>query len=404
MLHVYWLFWLNLMGRFWGNSVQKIFGELLGSYSGLMKGLVTIEDSYSVYMHTFPNDKTYVGITKQDLKARWGSHGQGYKGQAVYDAINEFGWDNIKHEVLMDGVSKEEAKRKECELIDKYKNLDLSYNISNGGGCGGLPWCEFIYKGKVYTADELASISDVDGLTGHDITTRVNHHGWSIEEAITKDKVDKNKKYLYKGNYYSSRELYDLVKPENITYAQLVMRLTQHNWDPERAVTQPNNKKKQPFGVGERIYEYNGKMYNTYELSQISDVEGLDAGDIWCRINHHGWTVERAITQPKRNKNPTYEYEGKIYNSYELADICVSPEITHIDVNMRRRKGWTTWEIVNIPKGMKKSQFYKQLKNNPHANQQPSQSNLDKSRLEGPETNSRGREPIIETRAPNSVT
>ncbi len=34
MLHVYWLFWLNLMGRFWGNSVQKIFGELLGSYSG----------------------------------------------------------------------------------------------------------------------------------------------------------------------------------------------------------------------------------------------------------------------------------------------------------------------------------------------------------------------------------
>ena len=43
----------------------------------------------------------------------------------------------------------------------------------------------------------------------------------------------------------------------------------------------------------------------------MSDVEGLNAGDITFRINHQGWSVEEAITRPKKKRNQLFEYNGK---------------------------------------------------------------------------------------------
>lgn len=94
------------------------------------------EKCYKVYIHKFPNNKNYIGITKQKLEKRW-QNGLGYLGQFVYNAIKKYGWDNIKHEVLYENLSKEEAEQKEIELISKYKsNLkEFGYNIANGGNC-----------------------------------------------------------------------------------------------------------------------------------------------------------------------------------------------------------------------------------------------------------------------------
>lgn len=52
--------------------------------------------SYTVYMHTFPNGKRYVGITCQDVSRRW-RDGKGYDEQAVHGAILKYGWNNIQH-------------------------------------------------------------------------------------------------------------------------------------------------------------------------------------------------------------------------------------------------------------------------------------------------------------------
>lgn len=46
--------------------------------------------AYTVYFHTFPNGKRYIGITKQEPKRRW-RDGKGYEGQAVYNAILKYG-------------------------------------------------------------------------------------------------------------------------------------------------------------------------------------------------------------------------------------------------------------------------------------------------------------------------
>ena len=110
--------------------------------------------NYTVYKHTFPNGKVYIGITNQTVERRW-RNGRGYNTQElVYNAILKYGWDNIKHEILFTGFSKEEAERKEIELITTYKSnkRENGYNVNNGGchqGCHSQETIEKIRKSKI---------------------------------------------------------------------------------------------------------------------------------------------------------------------------------------------------------------------------------------------------------------
>lgn len=89
---------------------------------------------YCIYIHTFPNGKRYIGQTCQDPEKRWRG-GLGYKEcPAMYSAINKYGWDNIEHEVIMTGLTREQANKTECELINKYDSINSGYNLAIGGG------------------------------------------------------------------------------------------------------------------------------------------------------------------------------------------------------------------------------------------------------------------------------
>lgn len=96
--------------------------------------------TYKVYRHTCPNGKVYIGITSQkDVNRRW-QNGAGYRNNILfYRAIKKYGWCNIHHEVLFDGLSKKEAEDKEIDLIRRVKanNPQYGYNIENGGNCTG---------------------------------------------------------------------------------------------------------------------------------------------------------------------------------------------------------------------------------------------------------------------------
>lgn len=82
----------------------------------------------------FPNQKTYIGITSQNVFRRW-QRGKGYKKARVYDAICKYGWDNIEHIILSKNLNKEQAKKEEIAAINKYKSnkKDFGYNVSEGG-------------------------------------------------------------------------------------------------------------------------------------------------------------------------------------------------------------------------------------------------------------------------------
>lgn len=96
------------------------------------------ERKYCVYKHTSPSGKVYIGITHKSPNARW-QNGKGYKKHPhFYNAIFKYGWENIQHEILCDGLSKSEAEQQEKHFIDLYQatNRDFGYNMTLGGECG----------------------------------------------------------------------------------------------------------------------------------------------------------------------------------------------------------------------------------------------------------------------------
>lgn len=105
---------------------------------------------WTLYRHTSPSGKVYIGITSRNIYRRW-SNGFGYKAcKLFYKTIVKYGWDNIKHEVLFTDLEEERAKKLEIELIRHYKSLGISYNITDGGDgtLGYSPSPETIAKMK----------------------------------------------------------------------------------------------------------------------------------------------------------------------------------------------------------------------------------------------------------------
>ena len=94
------------------------------------------ENNYKVYVHiNKTNGKRYYGITKQKVETRW-NNGKRYKGNDYFtNAINKHGWNNFEHIVIAKGLTEEEAKWLEVELIRELDttNGNKGYNITKGG-------------------------------------------------------------------------------------------------------------------------------------------------------------------------------------------------------------------------------------------------------------------------------
>lgn len=83
----------------------------------------------SVYIHTSPAGKVYIGIAENPLQ-RW-ANGCGYKDNALFSAdIQLYGWDSFKHEIIAECQSREEAERLERDfiLLLDSENPEKGYN------------------------------------------------------------------------------------------------------------------------------------------------------------------------------------------------------------------------------------------------------------------------------------
>lgn len=121
-----------------------------------------MEQYYKVYCHTCPNNKKYIGITKQKVNKRW-SNGYGYKSNKhFFNAILKYGWDNIKHDILFDNLTLEEAEEKEIELISLYNttNEKFGYNLESGGKCFEMTQQ---HKDKISSANKYKRIINETG-------------------------------------------------------------------------------------------------------------------------------------------------------------------------------------------------------------------------------------------------
>lgn len=104
--------------------------------------MITSKDDrlWSVYKHTSPSGKVYIGIAK-DVRHRWRNNGTGYRGSTrIWYAIQKYGWDNFLHETVAKNLTRDEACEMEITLIKKYNATDpnFGYNLTSGGQHGTL--------------------------------------------------------------------------------------------------------------------------------------------------------------------------------------------------------------------------------------------------------------------------
>lgn len=107
-------------------------------------------NKYSVYQHTMPDGKIYIGMTRNDVSKRW-SYGNGYiQNKLFYEAIQKVGWNKIQHKVLFSGLSRSEAEYLEYTFIKAYQSNDkeFGYNVSDARTHRGNRFRSQITSGK----------------------------------------------------------------------------------------------------------------------------------------------------------------------------------------------------------------------------------------------------------------
>lgn len=146
-----------------------------------------------VYMHTSPSNKVYIGITSREPKLRWGNGCNYSSNEHFYRAIQKYGWDNFKHEILFSNLSLKEAKAKEIELIAFYDstNPEKGYNITKGGESG---------NGNHHT--ELTKQKIRDAMKGRPSPMKGREHSEEVKRRIS----EKNKNREKRSGFHLSEE------------------------------------------------------------------------------------------------------------------------------------------------------------------------------------------------------
>ena len=167
----------------------------------MLKGLFI--NLHCVYRHTCPNGKVYIGITNCKPEVRWQS-GYGYKNNGrFFKDILHYGWSNIKHEILADNLTKEEAIEMESAQITIHNSLLPQYGYNQTST-------------DVYAQNKAVNQYSTEGkllCTYHSIKSAaqsVGVHGTSIRAACLHNGVSRG--YLWKYAADSS----PLVIPQDI--------------------------------------------------------------------------------------------------------------------------------------------------------------------------------------------
>lgn len=95
-----------------------------------------MENYHTVYMHTSPSGKVYIGITSMDPPERRYADGRGYGKSTIFGkAIQKYGWNNFNHSIHYLNLTEYDAKEKERKLIAQFKSQErrYGYNMSAGG-------------------------------------------------------------------------------------------------------------------------------------------------------------------------------------------------------------------------------------------------------------------------------
>jgi len=162
------------------------------------------------------NNKIYIGYTHLDLEHRFRLHvTSGSKKMVIYNAIEKYGKENFKIEIVECFDSKKEAVEKEILLIEQLKP---EYNIHFGGTGGPMFGKMNGMYGKKHTEQWKKMMSDK--MSGSSNPMYGKSHSEEVKKIIsdkTKGRVPWNKN---KTNIFSEEVLQKLKKPKTDEHKQ----------------------------------------------------------------------------------------------------------------------------------------------------------------------------------------
>lgn len=182
---------------------------------------------YLVYKHTSPSGKSYIGFTC-DYERRSYEHRTRPECRIFARAIKKYGWDNFTHDILFETAIEAEALQYEIDAIAYHQSIwPTGYNISAGGGKGGMSAASIRRKSKTYRVTSPAGVTAV--ITNlqafcreHDLTAQVmrgvatgrynNHNGWICQY------VDDNTVRTVKDTNSGHRKVWLLTEPDGTVH------------------------------------------------------------------------------------------------------------------------------------------------------------------------------------------
>ena len=154
------------------------------------------ERIYTVYVHISPNNKYYVGITKQSVKRRW-HNGTAYrKNTYFYSAIQKYGWDNFQHEIIAEHLTKDEACDFEITLIAALKSNDRNFGYNHSAGGEGFNGITLSPESRQKIREKLKGRKRSEEFKKKFSEARMGH----LVSEETKEKISNSLKQYYETN------------------------------------------------------------------------------------------------------------------------------------------------------------------------------------------------------------
>lgn len=255
------------------------------------------EETFYVYRHVSPSGKSYIGITKQEPERRF-QNGEGYKTQAVfYRAIQKYGWDSFKHEILEEGLTEKEACEKEAYYISEvYKSFAPNgYNTQEGGFHGRT----FVYPVIQYFEDKPVNFFE-------GIMQAAKEMGIAAKTI----RIHTGKENAIEGYYF---EILPPIMPYNIDAELTALENKEHyrikdiiDKDHKNKTIQRNYETRKPVNQ----YTLDGKYVRSFP-SLVEARKSITVGD--------GGAIDAAVN-PKRQGEAAYGYMWK-YDTGDHSDI-----------------------------------------------------------------------------------
>lgn len=169
---------------------------------------------------------------------------------------------------------------------------------------------KYLYDGKMLTVKQISEISGIP------LGTIINRQlrGWPTERLFEQPKKlaasKSNEEYTLNGETLTLKAW---ALRYGLGYILVRNRMVYSGWTLESALTTPY--RKQALSDKYRTFEHKGQILS---LKAIAKMEGLAYGYLQYRVFIAGWSLERALTEPKSFGNrPGFNETEKYYEKHQ---------------------------------------------------------------------------------------